>query len=207
GTGARGEEWEGRGALPEPSEGPLAGLVGRCRAAGRCREARAESAASSAICAAPSPTTKAQLRARLSPPTPPRRNRNPPPPPRNVGRALPAQPGRSPSRHRQRPKPRMRLRPNPPRRNKTPSRRKIRETPRACSAARRRRCPPAASTAASAPGTEDQHRTNEIRQRIVPSVRCRPSSIVCLSEPPVAVLVFLARAAGTGLVAANLAPA
>src|SRR5262249_33634438 len=65
----------------------------------------------------------------------------------------------------------------------------------------------AAPTAASVPGTEDQPRANEIRQRIVPSVRCRSSSIVCLSEPPVAVLVFFARAAGTGLVAANLAPA
>src|SRR5262249_5932739 len=39
------------------------------------------------------------------------------------------------------------------------------------------------------------------------SILCRPSSVVRLREASMAMLVFLARAAGAGLVAADLAPA
>src|SRR5262249_3939371 len=124
------------------------------------------------------------------------------------GGRRPPRPGESPAPRRQKPNPRMRQ-PNPRRRNRkrTPSRRKTQGALRACSAVPPRPSPPAPSTIASAPGTKHPRARTNDRQRIVASVVYGAPAIIRLSEPPVAVLVFLTRAAGTGLVAANLAPA
>jgi hypothetical protein len=82
----------------------------------------------------------------------------------------------------------------------------MRPAPRARSTGPRRPCLRAVSTAASAPGIRStQHRYPS--RTTLTSALAPPVVLCCSGEPPVTVLIFLARAAGTALVAADLAPA